>query len=109
MPSYTHEYSKLPNELYTRHHLKDVDDTVGNLINQIKLLQQQGKYDKVNEIIEQNKENLQQYVFGSDTINAIDEEIRNLEIFTLEKKHRSIYYSNVEPETDFVNDIWIGE
>lgn len=109
MDSYTHEYSKLPHQLYTRHYFKDVDDTVGNLINQIKILQQQREYDKVNEIIKNNKENLQQYAFGADYVNAIDEEIRNLEIFTLEKKHKTIFYSNVEPETNFVNDIWIGD
>lgn len=108
MDSYTHEYSKLPHQLYTRHYFKDVDDTVGNLINQIKLLQQQGKYDKVNEIIKNNKENLQQYALGADYINAIDEEIRNLEIFASEKR-QVVYYVSNEPGGALINDIWISD
>lgn len=106
--NYTHEYSKLPNQIMERHYFKDVDNSIAPLINQIKTLQQQGKYDKVNEIIQNNVENLSQYFIGSDYINAIDEETRNLEIFTLSKK-QSIYFQTDEPELAEQSDVWIGD
>ena len=43
MASYTNEYSRLPNEILTLHNYKDVDDTVAPYVNQIKILQAQGK------------------------------------------------------------------
>ena len=74
--NYTNEYSKLPNQVMTRHKFKDVDNSVAPLINQIKTLQQQGNYKKVNEIIQDNIENLSQYFISAEYINAIDEENR---------------------------------
>ena len=56
MASYTNEYSRLPNEILTLHNYKDVDDTVAPYVNQIKILQAQGKYDKVNEIMKSHPE-----------------------------------------------------
>ncbi len=108
MASYTNEYSNLPDRIMERHHFKDVDNTVADLINQIKILQAQGQYDKVNAIIKENKENLAQYALSSDYINAIDEETRNLEILAKSKK-QSIYYSETEPEYAVQSDIWIGD
>ncbi len=90
-----------------RHYFKDIDNTIADLINQIKTLQAQGQYDRVNAIIKENKENLAQYVIGSDYINAIDEEIRNLEIYAKSKK-QSIYYEESEPEYAVHSDVWIG-
>lgn len=52
MATYTNEYSRLPNQIMDLHHYKDVDNSVAPLINQIKILQEQGKYDRVNEIID---------------------------------------------------------
>ena len=94
--NYTNEYSKLPNQVMTRHKFKDVDNSVAPLINQIKTLQQQGNYKKVNEIIQDNIENLSQYFISAEYINAIDEETRNLEIFAISKK-QSIYFQTDEP------------
>ena len=107
MATYTNEYSRLPYQIMERHFFKDVDNAVGNLVNQIKELQAQGQYDKVNEIIKTNKENLKQYAMGSDYVNAIDEETRNLEIFAKSKK-QSIYYTDDEPEDAIQSDVWIG-
>ena len=89
-----------------RHYFKDIDNTVANEVNQIKILQAQGQYDKVNEIIANNP-NLKQYVFGADDFNAIDEETRNLEILAKSKKQQ-IYYTDDEPDYAVAQDIWIG-
>ena len=105
--NYTHEYSKLPIEIMDRHFFKDVDNTIAPLINQIKELQANCEYDKVNEIINQNISNLSQYVLSSDYMNAIDEETRNLEIFAKSKKQQ-IFYDNEVPEYASELDIWIG-
>ncbi len=107
LASYTNEYSRLPEQIMERHYFKDIDNTIADLINQIKTLQAQGQYDRVNAIIKENKENLAQYVIGSDYINAIDEEIRNLEIYAKSKK-QSIYYEESEPEYAVHSDVWIG-
>ena len=107
MAAYTNEYSRLPNQIYERHNFKDADDSIAPLIEQIKTLQRQGMYDKINELVK-SKENLSRYVFGAEHINAIDEEIRNLEIFALEKK-TSTHYADVEPDNAVFNDVWIGD
>lgn len=104
MASYTNEYSKLPQEILTLHNFKDVDNTVASLVNQIKTLQEQGLYDKVNAII-QEYPNLQPYVFGAENWNAIEEETRNLEILAKSKK-QCIYYQSEEPEGGVCN-VWI--
>ena len=96
MASYTNEYSRLPNEILTLHNYKDVDDTVAPYVNQIKILQAQGKYDKVNEIMKAHSE-LKPYIFGAEDAMALQEETRNLEILALSKK-QSIYYQNEEPD-----------
>ena len=106
MPSYTHEFSQFPNQLLTLHHYKDVDDTVANEVNQIKLLQSQGQFDKVNTIISQHPE-LKPYVFGSESMNLLEEESRNIEIYVKSKKQQ-IYYTDTEPEEAVLSDIWIG-
>lgn len=107
MASYTHEFSQFPNQLLTLHHYKDVDDTVANEVNQIKLLQSQGQFDRINAIISQHPE-LKPYVFGSEAINSLEEETRNIEIFVTSKKQQ-IYYTNNEPEEAVLSDIWIGD
>ena len=105
--NYTNEYSSLPYKIMERHYYKDIDNSVANEVNQIKELQAQQQYDKVNEILA-NRPDLKQYVMGSDGINAIDEETRNLEIFAKAKKQQ-IYYENEEPEFAVEQDIWIGD
>ena len=104
MASYTNEYSRLPNEILTLHNYKDVDDAVAPYVNQIKILQAQGKYDKVNEIIKSYPE-LKSYVFGAEDAMALQEETRNLEILALSKK-QSIYYQEEEPDGGNAN-VWI--
>lgn len=104
MAQYTNEYSKLPNELFTPHHFKDVDDSVADLINQIKQLQAQGQYDKVNSAIA-NRPDLQPYIFGAENWNALEEETRNLEILAKSKKQQ-VFCQSEEPDGGDCN-VWI--
>ena len=104
MASYTNEYYRLPNEILTLHNYKDVDDTVASYVNQIKILQAQGKYDKVNEIMKAHPE-LKPYIFGAEDAMAQQEETRNLEILALSKK-QCVYYQEEEPDGGNAN-VWI--
>ncbi len=106
MAYYTHEYSKFPYKIMELHKFKDADDSIASIVNQIKILQSQGKYDKANEVIQSMKETLGQYCFGSDYINWLDEEMRNLEIYA--RSQQSIYYCEEIPEYANVFDVWIG-
>lgn len=104
MASYTNEYSRLPTQLFTPHNFKDVDDVVAPLINQIKTLQSQGQYSRVNEIIK-NRPDLQPYIFGAENWNALEEETRNLEILAKSKKQQ-VFCQAEEPDGGECN-VWL--
>lgn len=103
---YTHEYSNFPNTLYTLHNYQDADDNVAPLINQIRSYMASGNYDQAKYYIQQNYSVLQPYILNMETINALEEEIRNLEIFA-QTKVQSVYISANEPEEPEENDVWI--
>ena len=105
MASYTNEYSQLPFQIMQRTYFKDVDNSVAELVNQIKELQAKGDFNRVTQIL-RNNPTLKKYVISSDYLNAIDEETRNLEIMTKSKK-QSIFYQTDEPDCK-VADVWIG-
>lgn len=105
MAKYTNEYSKLPYQIMELHNYKDVDDSIAEIVNEIKTLQSKGLYNQANRLVENNKDVLGKYVFSVEAFNAIEEETRNLEIMTLEKK-QCIYY-NEQPENPTLNDVWI--
>lgn len=108
MASYTHEYSDFPNTILTRHNFMDADNSIASIINQIKILQSEGKYSEAAAYINDHHETLGPYVLGSEYMNLIDEETRNLEIYTKSKKQQ-IYYQNDEPDNEpDVNDVWLG-
>lgn len=103
---YTNEYSNFPNTLYTLHNYKDADDTIAPLVNQIRGYMASGNYDQARYFIDQNKAVLEPYVLNMETINALEEEIRNLEIYAISKV-QSIYITLIEPSAPEVNDVWI--
>lgn len=108
MASYTHDYSNFPAQILTRHNFRDVDDSIASIINQIKELQADGKYSEAAQYIEQHKAQLGPYVLGSEYMNTLDEETRNIEIYTKAKKQQ-IYYQNDEPSSiSSVDDVWLG-
>lgn len=108
MSGYTHEFSQFPDQQLTRHHFKDADDSVASIINQIKTLQANGEYSRAAEFIELYKDTLGPYVLGSEYLNTIDEETRNVEIYAKAKKQQ-IFYQDEEPsETAWRDDVWLG-
>ena len=109
MASYTNEFSEFPSQILTRHNFKDADDAIANVVNQIKILQSQGEYDRAAEYIDAHKTELGPYVLGSEYLNTIDEETRNIEIYAKAKKQQ-IYYQDAEPNMEpSVGDVWLGE
>ena len=109
MASYTHEYSLFPDQILTRHQFRDADDSIASIINQIKMLQAQGEYSRAAEYINVHKAELGPYILGSEYLNTIDEETRNVEIYAKAKKQQ-IFYQGSEPDnTSVVGDVWLGE
>ena len=106
MARYTNEYSKLPYQVMELHNYKDVDDSIAEIVNEIKNLQSQGLYDQANRLVENNKDVLGRYVFSVEAFNAIEEETRNLEIMCKERK-QSIFYEE-EPNDPLLYDVWIS-
>lgn len=106
MAEMTHEYSQFPEQIMELHNFKDADDSIANVINQIKDLQSQGLYNQAQRIVEQNKDVLGSYIISAENLNAIDEETRNLQIYS-KQVQQSIYYQDSEP-SGFLYDVWIG-
>lgn len=106
MSDFTHEYSQFPDKVWERRYFKDVDDTIAEVINQIKNLQSQGLYNQAQRIIEQNKDVLGKYIIDTEYVNAVDEELINLEKYAKQQK-QSIYFQENEPD-GVLNDIWIS-
>ena len=108
MSSYTHDYSNFPAQIMTRHEFRDADDSVASYINQINSLKAEGKYSQAARKVDEYKNILAPYVLGSEYLNTIDEETRNVEIYAKSKKQQ-IYYQDDEPDTEpSVNDVWLG-
>lgn len=107
MIGYTHEYSKFPDELIEIKNYKNVDDTVGALINQIESYRREGNYLAAVELINHYGENLKKYVLDVSVINSMIEEIRNCQIRSLVTGQM---LSLEEEEPIEVDDgfIWLG-
>ena len=109
MARYTNEYSRFPNNIYTKHSfadLKDAPPEVVSLVEDIKAYMRSKNYAQAAQILEANKGTLSRYLIDATYINALDEELRNLEIYCKIKK-QTVYYTTTEP--DGVNgDVWIG-
>lgn len=105
---YTHELSAFPNAPINLPEFKDVDDTVKNLVEQIRQLRMSGDYASAALIIRQNAATLRRYNFSAEDVNRIVEDIRNTQLYIQSKKQQLYYTAN---ENDFVGtdqDIWIG-
>lgn len=106
--SYTHEYSKFPYNLIKQHHFKDADDSVASLINEINGYKERGLFELASKTMNEYKDILSQYSLGgSETINTIEEEIRNAQIMTIQKS-QCVFLDETEPEICTVDDVWIG-
>lgn len=116
--NYTHEYSNFPTELYSVNNFRDVDNAVVpgtsiyiySLIEELSACQLNGNFERSTEIMDEYGDILRPYLFASSDVNKIEEETRNLEIFSVGKK-QGIFYSEIEPTSDVLsdhNDVWIS-
>ena len=106
--SYTHEYSNFPQTIIIQHHFKDADDSVASLVNEINGYKERGLFELASKIMKENEDVLKQYSLGgAETINTLEEEIRNAQIMTVQKS-QLIYTDEVVPEIMAKEDIWIG-
>lgn len=111
MPKYTYQAgAHWPLSLIDLTHYKDADNTVGELIAQIKAYQEAGDFDAAQAIITEHATELKPYAFDSAAINKYVEEIRNLEIYTKSKKQQVFYAPTEEEASNFaiLNDVWLG-
>lgn len=107
MVQITNEYSNFPSRVLEKHNFKDVDNIAAPLVNQVKNLQSQGKYNEAAAIINQNAALLKQYIIDTPLINKLIEEIRNAQIYAVQQK-QSVFISDTEPLSCVNDDIWIG-
>ena len=107
MAKFTHEYSNFPDELITIVNYKNVNDTIGELINQINNYRKDGNYTAAQILIDDYASQLKQYNLDMEIINKIIEEIRNTQI---KSKVAGQFLSIDEDEPDGVwdNFVWIG-
>lgn len=104
--NYTNEYSGLPYNIMTRTNFRDITDEDAEVVNQVKVLQSEGRYADAANLVEGS--DLDKCVISSKYINGIDEETRNLEIMCKSKK-QSVYYMEDEPGFGVAGDVWISE
>ncbi len=105
----THEFSRFPEQTYALHEFLNVanaPDSTLDIIVQIKQYVSSGLYSEAEQLLENNKELLAQYWVDADVINAIEEEIRNLEIYA-RSTHQAYYYQSEEPDAS-EGDVWIN-
>ena len=105
----THEYSLFPDRVYTLHNFKNVADApseVVSIISDIKANVTAGKYSDAALLLQEYKSMLSPYWIDADIVNAIEEEVRNLEIYARGEK-QSYYYQDNEPDA-LEGDVWIG-
>ena len=106
----THEFSRFPERLYTLHDFENVADapsSVMAIIAEIKKLVTEGKYEDATTKLEENKSTLTRYWIDADIVNAIEEEIRNLEIYA-RSIHQAYYCQSEKPDAN-EGDVWISE
>ena len=109
MAEMTHEYSDFPSRVYTLHNFENVasaPNDVISVIESIKALVAEGSYTAAVALLENNKSILSPYWIDADVINAIEEEIRNLEIYGKAQK-QAYYYQDDEPDA-VEGDVWIS-
>ena len=109
MSQYENEFSNFPQQLITLHNFKNIDDTVGNLINKINSYRSQGAYTEAVNFI-QNNPSLSQYVVDAVTFRTWEEEIYNVQKYA-KQQQQSIYFEEDELEVlayVIEGDVWLG-
>lgn len=108
MANYTHEYSNYPDELIELTNYKNVDDTIGNLINQIENLRANGNYLQATNLIREYEDQLRRYNLDLVTINTLIEHIRNTQIRAQDIVGQFLSIADDEPASKEDGLVWIG-
>ena len=109
MAEMTHEYSHFPNQLYSLNNFLDLADAPENVVQLVTTIKQYmlaGQYTEAANLLSAYKAILSQYFIDASYINALDEELRNVEIY-VKSQRQGIYFSDSEPDC-VVGDVWIG-
>lgn len=105
----TSEYSQLGSgQLYQAHNFENVNEDISQLYYEIKKCRSTGDYKRLKELIESLNITLNKNSITSKHVNAISEELRNMEIISKEQKEQTIFYGSAIPSDIRTNDIWIG-
>lgn len=107
---YTHKYSNFPNQMFQSTDFRDLKDAPSNVIsivNQIETHLSSKEYSQASALLEENKTLLSPYLIGAEFVNSLNEEIRNVEIYTKSNKTGQ-YYTDQRPDA-VKGDIWIGD
>lgn len=108
MAEFEHEFSNFPEKKIVRHNFKNVDDTIAPIINQIKALQEQEKYNQAARIIQNNFDALSHYIVDAITFRTWEEEIYNTQIYARQKQ-QTIFFDESEEDFDGIEgDVWLG-
>ena len=85
----------------------DVTEDIIEVVKQVKLYQEEGNLSAIQELLVQNPD-LIKYMFGSKSINLIDEERYNLQVYA-KNVQQQIFYQESNPVNVMSNgDVWIG-
>lgn len=111
MAAYSNEYSEFKGRDYAsktwNRTFKDPDDSVQSIIKAVRDAIAIGNYAGAKAIIEQNKELIEPYIINAEAINAISEEIHNLEVFAQEAQN-AIFYQETMPDAVMAGNVWIS-
>lgn len=108
MAEYSREFSSFPSKKITRHNFKNVDDNIAPVINQIKTLQEQEKYNQAARIIQNNFDILSHYIVDAITFRTLEEEIYNTQKYARQIQ-QSIFFDENEEDFDGIEgDVWVG-
>ena len=108
MADYTHEYSAFPDVFYSVNNFLDLKDATANVVSLVMSIKDalaNGNYMYASTILTNNAAVLKKYIIDAEYINRLDEELRNLEIYTKGKK-QGLYYQATEPNC-VQGDVWI--
>ncbi len=109
MAKYSKEFSKFPEQVFTLHNFKNVADApteVISIIQKIKSAVASGAYSEAAQLLSKNKAVIAEYWIDADNINALEEEIYNLELYAKQSVQMH-YYCDDEP-SGVEGDVWIG-
>lgn len=108
MAEYSREFSSFPFKKITRHNFKNVDDNIAPIINQIKSLQLQEKYNQAARILQNNFDVLSHYIVDAITFRTLEEEIYNTQKYARQEQ-QSIFFDEAEDDFDGIEgDVWVG-